>query len=78
MGFILLYKNRYARCVNAVFSIALNVYLIKGPAAFRGKTGDCEQRSLSGDDREVHISSQVQKGESMRVCCVQSTCIYCV
>lgn len=39
------------------------VCVIAGPAAFRGTTGDCEPRSLSGNHREVHLPAQVQEGE---------------
>lgn len=35
-----------------------------GPAAFRGTTGDRQQRSLSGNHREVHLPAQIQKGNS--------------
>lgn len=34
-----------------------------GAAAAGGQAGQCEQRSSSDHYREVHISSQVQKGE---------------
>lgn len=34
-----------------------------GSAAFRGAARDCESRSLSGNHREVHLSTQVQEGE---------------
>lgn len=41
-----------------------------GSAAFRGEIGDCEPRGLSGNYREVHLPTQVQKGEStpIKVC----------
>lgn len=45
-----------------------------GPAAFRGKIGDCEPRSLSGNHREVHLPTQVQEGEDLWECVCARVC----
>lgn len=52
--------------------------LQSGPAAFRGETGDCEPRSLSGNHREVHLPTQVQKGEDLSECVCGNKYIMCL
>lgn len=72
-------RNHLPRCaailcqnvhVSVILIMVCLYYFHSGPAAFRGKIGDCEPRSLSGNHREVHLPTQVQKGEDFACVCV--------
>lgn len=60
---VLFFLKNLSWC-NPFISTCNQLCVLTGSAAFRRATGDCEPRGLSGNHREVHLSTQIQKGEN--------------